>query len=42
MTFMDYLYIISAGIGIGFAIGFTSWGLGFAVYSIIKWFKLAF
>lgn len=42
MIFSDYLFVISSGIGIGFTIGFISWGLGFAVYSIIKWFKLAF
>lgn len=41
MTFYDYLYVVSAGLGTGFTIGFISWGLGFAVYSIIKWFKLS-
>lgn len=41
MTFGDYLYVISAGMGIGFTIGFILWALGFTVYSIIKWFKLS-
>lgn len=41
MSFNDYLYIISAGMGIGFVGGFISWAIGFAVYSIIKWFKLS-
>lgn len=41
MTFSDYLYVISAGIGIGFVVGLTSWALGFVVYSIIKWFKFS-
>jgi hypothetical protein len=29
------------GIATGFSIGFISWGFGFAIYSIIKWFKMA-
>lgn len=29
------------GIATGFSIGFISWGFGFVIYSIIKWFKMA-
>ena len=40
-VFGKYLDVIVAGISAGFAIGFISWGIGFAIYSIIKFFKMA-
>lgn len=41
MTDVFNVYITCFGIGIaaGFALGFMSWGLGFAIYCIIKVFK---
>lgn len=41
MTDVFNVYITCFGIGIaaGFALGFMSWGLGFAIYGIIKVFK---
>lgn len=41
MTYYDYLSIATYGLGAGFAIGFISWGIGFVVYSIIGFFKMA-
>lgn len=29
------------GIGLGFTIGFISWAIGYAIYSVIKWIRLA-
>lgn len=29
------------GLGAGFTIGFIAWGIGFAIYGIIKMFKMA-
>lgn len=40
MMFYDYLSVFTTGIATGFIIGFISWGLGLAVYSIMKWFKM--
>lgn len=36
-------WIASLGLGIsaGFTIGFIAWGVGFAIYGIIKMFKMA-
>lgn len=28
------------GLGAGFTIGFIAWGIGFAIYGIIKMFKM--
>lgn len=39
MTFQDSLMVVSFGLATGFVAGFTSWGIGFAVYSIIKVIK---
>lgn len=44
MTFDTELYrilagVMTAGIFSGFVAGFISWGLGYAVYSVIKFFK---
>lgn len=39
--FSTYLTVISAGISAGFVLGFISWGIGYAIYSIIKFFKMA-
>lgn len=39
MTFQESLIIVSSGIATGFVAGFTSWAIGFAVYSIIKAIK---
>lgn len=36
-----YLYVMIAGISAGFTLGFISWGIGYAIYAIIKFFKLA-
>lgn len=36
-----YLSVIAAGMSAGFVLGFISWGIGFAIYSIIKFFKMA-
>ena len=36
--FSTYLTVIAAGISAGFVI---SWGIGYAIYSIIKFFKMA-
>lgn len=41
VIFGNYLNVIVAGISAGFAVGFISWGIGFAIYSIIKFFKMA-
>lgn len=36
-------WILSLGIGIsaGFVVAFIAWGIGFAIYGIIKMFKAA-
>lgn len=39
--FVIYLDVIGAGISAGFVLGFISWGIGYAIYSIIKFFKMA-
>ena len=39
--FSTYLTVIAAGISAGFVLGFISWGIGYAIYSIIKFFKMA-
>lgn len=39
--FNAYVYIIGTGIGIGFGVGFIAWAIGFGIYGIIKWFKMA-
>jgi hypothetical protein len=39
--FGKYLDVIVAGISAGFVLGFISWGIGYAIYSIIKFFKMA-
>lgn len=39
--FSLYLNVIVAGISAGFTLGFISWGIGYAIYAIIKFFKLA-
>lgn len=39
--FNNFFEVGIVGIVTGFCIGFISWGLGFAIYSIIKWFKMA-
>lgn len=39
--FGTYLTVIVAGISAGFVLGFISWGIGYAIYSIIKFFKMA-
>lgn len=39
--FGTYLDVIVSGIAAGFTIGFIAWGIGFAVYGIIKLFKHA-
>lgn len=36
-----YLELFVTGVSSGFVIGFISWGLGFAIYSIIKWVRYA-
>lgn len=38
-VFSAYITCFSIGIAAGFALGFTSWGLGFAIYGIIKVIK---
>lgn len=40
-TFGTYLDVIVSGIAAGFTIGFIAWGIGFAFYGIIKFFKHA-
>lgn len=39
--FNIYLDVILTGIATGFVSGFMLWAIGFAIYSIIKLFKLA-
>ena len=39
--FGTYLQVIIAGISAGFTLGFISWAIGFAIYGIIKFFKMA-
>lgn len=39
--FSTYLTVISVGLSAGFVLGFISWGIGYAIYSIIKFFKMA-
>lgn len=39
--FNNFFEVGIVGIATGFSIGFISWGLGFAIYCIIKWFKMA-
>lgn len=39
--FSTYLTVIATGISAGFVLGFISWGIGYAIYSIIKFFKMA-
>lgn len=39
--FDNFLNVGIAGMGTGFVIGFISWGVSFAIYSIIKWLKMA-
>lgn len=41
MIFNDYLTVMAYGMCAGFAIGFTSWAVGFVIYSIIKLFKIS-
>ena len=41
ISFFTYLEIASYGIAIGFASGFIAWGFGFAIYGVIKLFKIA-
>lgn len=36
-----YLNVILAGISAGFTLGFISWAIGYGIYAIIKFFKLA-
>lgn len=38
-AFNAYITCFSIGIAAGFVLGFISWGLGFAIYSIIKVIK---
>ena len=38
-AFNAYIACFSIGVAAGFALGFMSWGLGFAIYGIIKVFK---
>lgn len=40
-VFGNYLYVIVDGISAGFTVGFMAWALGFAIYGIIKFFKMA-
>ena len=39
--FATYLYVIIAGISAGFALGFISWGIGYAIYGIIRFIKMS-
>lgn len=39
--FLNLIQITLYGVASGFTIGFISWSLGFAIYSLIKWFKMA-
>lgn len=39
--FVNCIDISIFGIATGFVIGFISWGIGFGIYSVIKWFKMA-
>lgn len=40
-VFTNCLNIAIIGISCGFTVGFISWGIGFAIYSVVKWFKMA-
>ena len=39
--FGKYLDVIVVGISAGFVLGFMAWAIGFAIYGIIKFFKMA-
>lgn len=40
-VFNLYMNVSISGIAAGFSLGFISWGIGFAIYGIIKLFKMA-
>lgn len=40
-VFNNFIEVGISGIATGFTLGFMSWGIGFAIYSIIKWFKMS-
>lgn len=39
--FAAFLEVVRAGLSAGFTIGFISWAVGFAIYGIIRFFKMA-
>ena len=39
--FNTYISVFTCGMGMGFGIGFIAWGIGFGIYGIIRWFKMA-
>lgn len=39
--FASFLEVAGAGLSAGFTIGFISWAVGFAIYGIIRFFKMA-
>lgn len=39
--FSTCIMIFISGTAIGFTVGFISWAIGYAIYGIIKWFKMA-
>lgn len=41
MMYQDCYTIVTYGLALGYVIGFTSWAIGFAIYSIIKYFKFS-
>lgn len=41
MTEDLFVEVLITGIACGFIVGFISWAIGFAIYSIIKLFKMA-
>ena len=41
VTFNTFMEVGISGIATGFTLGFIAWGIGFAIYSIIKWFKMS-
>lgn len=37
----SWMECLGIGIGMGFGVGFIAWAIGFGIYGIIKFFKMA-
>lgn len=38
--FNTWISSLAIGVGAGFVVAFIAWGIGFAIYGIIKMFKM--